>query len=60
MMEPGAVIQNTSIVSTTTDMVTPEPGWSSGKQATHQIYALFTTLGIAIVGGAITGMYPHI
>lgn len=30
-------------------------GWSSGKQAAHQIYALLITLGIAIVSGALTG-----
>lgn len=31
-------------------------GWSASTQAQHQLYALLTTLGIAIVGGLVTGM----
>ena len=30
-------------------------GWSAGKQAVHQLYALLITLAIAIVGGCMTG-----
>ena len=30
-------------------------GWSAGKQAVHQLYALLITLGIAIVGGCFVG-----
>lgn len=30
-------------------------GWSAGKQAVHQLYALLITLGIAVLGGCVTG-----
>ena len=30
-------------------------GWSAGKQALHQLYALLITLGVAIVGGCAVG-----
>ena len=32
-------------------------GWSASKQAVHQLYALVITLGVAVVGGCVTGHY---
>lgn len=37
-----------------------EPGWTSGYQAAMQIAGIAVTLGIAIVGGAVTGLIMKI